>query len=309
MEKKNILVLEGGGAKGPFELGALQTLEEMLNKKTYEIFDLIVCTSIGSVNASILATGVMNAKEASNLMLKNLPIVFKKRFLRIPVYNRYNYAKLYDKYIAKKIGRSLSLEDFKTKVSITSTNMCDGLNHFFKSYKANEKKLPVVPTIFKSFAAPYFFGQINCPPSKSIWLDGGIGVENLPLWEAYIEAEKLNWFKKNEVNILAIGCGRQKFWKSYEEGSKGNSLSQTITAVRYFNSIKNGSIARNQSTGVQVKNMQALSDSKDNFNFQFIDWCPMPKKLDKMDNVKARYLYYNKGKLIGKSIKTELLKR
>jgi hypothetical protein len=148
------------------------------------------------------------------------------------------------------------------------------------------------------------------PKSRAVWLDGGCGVQNLPLWEAFVECRRRGWLDDgNEVHMLALGCGRTKFWMGYKEATKGLPIARTLRAVRYFNSLKSGSLARNQATMVQVKNMQAMTDTLDNFTFQFVDWADIPKKLDKMDNIKARYQYLEKGEELGRSIDIDALRK
>lgn len=311
MVKHIIIVLSGGGAKGLFEVGVLQRLEERAGDFIANIADAMVSTSIGAVNTSLFATKEYSAKEISEIMLREIPKVFKKRF-NLPINDREEYGKLYSEYIEQRVGKKLLLGDVDKNVHVvmTTTDMCDGLNHFLKSDKEDEANKPIIDIVYKSFAAPYFFGQINDPIKKSILLDGGCGIENLPLWQAYVEAWKRGWFKRgHQTHILAVGCGSSKFWVDYKEGSKGGSLRQTIRAIRYFNSITKGSLARNQSSAVQVRTMESLSQFQPNFSFQFIDWpTVMPKKLDKMNNVKARYEYYRTGLECGGKIDLDLFK-
>ncbi|MDD5649653.1 MAG: patatin-like phospholipase family protein [Candidatus Nanoarchaeia archaeon] len=293
-----ILVLQGGGAKGSFEIGVLSTLEKKTERSVADLVDLIVSTSIGSVNASLLASKIMSAEHIGCLMLKNLPTIFKKR-LNIPLYDRKKYSDLYKKHVEDVLGKKIFLKDLDNNVHLvfTSTNMCDGTNHFFKSDKYDEKEMSVVDVVCRSFAAPLYFGQINDPEKKAIWLDGGCGIENLPLWQAYIEAVKRGWLNEGHTtHILSIGCGYSKFWVDYKKGIKGGKLRQAIRAVKYYNSITRGSLAYNQSAAVQISNMEALSRFQPNFSFQHIDWPGvMSRKLDKMDNTKARLQYYDTG--------------
>jgi hypothetical protein len=305
-KKHIIFVLQGGGAKGPFEIGVMETVEKTLKLSVADIADALVCTSIGAVNGSLLSSKVLSAADVGKIMLKKLPWIFKKRFLAPPMYSRKKYATLYKEYVEKVIGKELKLGDIdkNTHFILTSTNMCDGLNHFIKSDDDKDKDMSVIDATYTSFEAPLYFGQINDPATKSIWLDGGCGIENLPLWQAYIEAWKRGWFNEgHSTHILSIGCGAKKFWIDYDEGSKGGIILQTLRAINYYNSIISGSLASNQSAAVQVKNMEALSHFQKNFTFQHIDWPgAMPKKLDKMDNTKARFKYYETGKKAGESV-------
>ncbi|MCH7760005.1 patatin-like phospholipase family protein [candidate division TA06 bacterium] len=53
MATKRALVMSGGGAKGAFELGAVDTLVRDLNLE----FDVIAGSSTGTLNAAMLAQG------------------------------------------------------------------------------------------------------------------------------------------------------------------------------------------------------------------------------------------------------------
>ena len=53
------LVLEGGGARGAFQIGAFQAL----NEKGFR-FDGIVGTSIGAINGALLAQGDFELAQA-----------------------------------------------------------------------------------------------------------------------------------------------------------------------------------------------------------------------------------------------------
>ncbi|MHA1721357.1 MAG: patatin-like phospholipase family protein, partial [Promethearchaeota archaeon] len=46
---KRILVLKGGGVRGVLQLDSLRIIEKHYKKQIYEIFDLIVGTSVGAI--------------------------------------------------------------------------------------------------------------------------------------------------------------------------------------------------------------------------------------------------------------------
>ena len=60
----NGLALEGGGAKGSYEIGAYIALKELGYK-----FDMVTGTSIGSLNAALIVQG--DAKLAKKVWLKS----------------------------------------------------------------------------------------------------------------------------------------------------------------------------------------------------------------------------------------------
>ena len=79
---KRILSLRGGGAKGPAQVRALQLLEEHTGKRVADMFDLIIGTSVGSINGALMASGKLSAEEILQEMRTTLPKVFKRRRFR-----------------------------------------------------------------------------------------------------------------------------------------------------------------------------------------------------------------------------------
>jgi NTE family protein len=70
-QKQRALVLQGGGALGAYEAGAITVLCEHLtdadkgdNKKDGPLFDVIAGTSIGAMNAAVLVSNVVNRKKS-----------------------------------------------------------------------------------------------------------------------------------------------------------------------------------------------------------------------------------------------------
>jgi NTE family protein len=73
------LVLQGGGALGAYESGAITVLCEYLtdenkrdNKKDGPLFDIIAGTSIGAMNAAVLVSNVVNRKKTWQEAAKEL---------------------------------------------------------------------------------------------------------------------------------------------------------------------------------------------------------------------------------------------
>lgn len=68
---RRALILQGGGALGAYELGAIKALFEKLttedekNNKGRPLFDIVAGSSIGAVNATVLVCGVLNAQRAN----------------------------------------------------------------------------------------------------------------------------------------------------------------------------------------------------------------------------------------------------
>jgi len=302
MEYHNILVLEGGGAKGTTHIGELQVLEETLNKKLVEFIDFFATTSIGGVEASIYCTGKKTVAELWSFMEPNLKKIFSAKFpWSIPRYDWKNYKDLYE----KNVGKGIKFGDVKSKFMITTVDLVSGRNFFPKSWKDNYKNWDMTEIVHRTFAAPLFFGAIYDMKYKAMWSDGGVGFFNLPLMEAYAQALTMGWLKPgHHTHILALGTGRKEYKLDFDKEAKKGPIRKSIEEVQRFMSRDNGGLARATSSETQINTMRKLVRGHDNLTFQWLDWFPMPDKLDKMDNWEARWEYYNKGKELGKNIET-----
>lgn len=179
----NILVLEGGGAKGPYEMGVLESLEEILGMMCKDCVQLVVSTSVGTVIASFICTGKKNAKEWGPAFVDHIPLIFKSRgMFSVPRYDHDHYVELYEQYA----GKNVKMADLAIWLMSTSVDRCEPRTHFFKSWEKDDGQLLVTEIAVRSFAAPLFFGAINGEVHSKVWIDGGMGYNNLPLAKAYI---------------------------------------------------------------------------------------------------------------------------
>jgi len=301
----NILVLEGGGAKGPIHVGELQYLEEITGKKLVDFIDLFATTSIGGVEGSVYCTGLMSVKDFWNMLEPNLKDIFSSKWpWSIPRYDRAKYIDLY----RKRIGYKIKFSDAKSKFMFSTVDLVTGRTHFIKSWKDEYKKAKMPEIVCKTFAAPLFFGAIYDSINKAIWSDGGTGFFNLPLIEAYSQALTMGWLADgHSTHILALGTGRKEHSLKFNKEIKKNNVGRAITEVQRFISKDDGGMARATSAATQVNTMRKIMRGHSNLTFQWVDWFPMPKKLDKIDNWKARWDYYNKGLELGKTIDIDLL--
>lgn len=78
-KKQRALVLQGGGALGAYEAGALTVLCKQLidedkgsNKKDGPLFDIVAGTSIGAMNAAVLVSNVVNRNKTWEEAAKEL---------------------------------------------------------------------------------------------------------------------------------------------------------------------------------------------------------------------------------------------
>lgn len=300
MEYHIVLVLEGGGAKGPIHVGELSVLEKKMEAKLADFVDLFATTSIGGVEASVYSIGCLSVDEFWKFFEPNIRDIFSaKNIFSIPRYDWKKYLKLYEEYV----GKDIKFGDAKTKFMFTTVNLVSGRNFFPKSWHDEYKDFSMPELVHRTFAAPFFFGGIYDKTVKAIWSDGGVGFFNLPLIEAYTQALSFGWLNKgHHTHFLALGTGRKKYELDFDKEVKKNKLSKSIEEVRRFMSKDTGGLARAASSVTQINTMRKLEKCHDNISFQWLDWFPMPKNLDKMDNWKARWDYYKKGLELGDQI-------
>lgn len=307
MEYHNILVLEGGGAKGAIHVGELFEVEKQLNKKLVDFIDLFVTTSIGGVEASVYCTGKLKVGEFWSFLEPNLQDIFTAKYpWSIPRYNWEKYKKIYNQHV----GSDIKFGDSKSKFMFTTVDLVTGKNVFPKSWHDEYKDILMPDIVHRTFAAPLYFGGIYDNISKSIWSDGGVGFFNLPLMEAYTQALSLGWLAKgHRTHILALGTGRTEYKLDYDRESKKGKVRKSIMEVRRFFSKDQGGIARVVSASTQINMMKKLTDNYNNLSFQWVDWFPMSKELDKIDNWEKRWDYFEKGRELGSTIDLAMFKK
>lgn len=300
MEYHNVLVLEGGGAKGPIHIGELSVVEKKMRRKLIDYIDLFVTTSIGGVEGSVYTTGRMTVEEFWKFLEPNLKNIFSPKHLwSIPRYDWRKYRDLYE----KRVGHCVYFGDTQADFMFTTVNMVDGRNHFPKSWKERYQKKLMTDMIHRTFAAPLFFGAVYDKSEKAIWSDGGVGFFNLPLMEAYAQIRANGWLEAgHHTHILALGAGRKKYALDFDKEAKKGKLRKAAFEIKRFFSKGEGGMARAVSAITQVNMMKKLERTYSNLTFQWVDWFPMDKKLDKMDNWKARFCYYNHGRDLGDEI-------
>lgn len=300
MEYHGILVLEGGGAKGPLHVGECSVLENKMKAKLVDFIDLFATTSIGGVEASVYCTGKLTVDEFWKFLEPNLKNIFSaRRPWSVPRYDWKKYRDLYEEYV----GKEIKFGDAKSKFMFTTVDLITGRNYFPKSWKDEYKNDPMPILVHRTFAAPLFFGGIYDKQAKAIWSDGGVGFFNLPLIEAYAQALTMGWLNEgHHTHILALGTGRKQYKLDFDKEIKRKKIGRSVEEVKRYMSRDSGGLARAVSSITQINTMRKLVRGYDNLTFQWLDWFPMPKKLDKMDNWKARWEYFEKGIELGQEI-------
>jgi hypothetical protein len=271
---RKVLCLGGGGTHGLSQMVVLSKLEEQYGP-LYQHYDLMVGTSVGAINAAAIASGKITA---TNLLISYpewLKIIFKKGwfFISIPKYDRKNFVNLW----LARFG-SIKMKDSKTKLIITSVDLCDDRNHYFKSYESEDGEEMLLNVILRSFAAPYYFSAIIDEEHQKVWSDGGISSNNLPIYDAITESLLLKWLQNEEVQFDIIGTGYINNHKPFNEVRKYKTIRQILDYLQP----KEGGIARAQSREDRIEHIKKLAGTLPNIKFNYWD-IEIDKKYDGLD--------------------------
>jgi len=312
MERHVVLVVEGGGAKMPYETAQIEHIERQTNKRITDLIDMAVTTSAGSVVMSCLSLG-MACEEFNGILMgrrgesdrKTAAVIkrmFTKRgFLKVPLYPRKPYVDVH----AKHFGGGALLGDSVVPFICTSVDEVGGRTHFFKSWEAKDGGLGMAEAACRSFAAMWFFGEMLDTDRGKIWTDGGVGIFNLPLTKAYVQARANGWLNEgHHTHILAICSGYAYYGTPYGKYKRlRTGIGRALKGMKFFVNPGEGGGARAMCTMEQIREMQfnaksyTGTDGQGKLTFQHITWPHMPRKLDAMDNWKARWRYYDRGRI------------
>ncbi len=207
---KKILSIDGGGLKGVFPASFFTTIEDSIDHKIANYFDLIVGTSTGGIIALGLGLG-LSAKDILCFYEEKGPAIFSGnklfRGLTQLFFPKYNVQPLRNALELTFKGRRF-LGESTTRLVIPSFNLDTGEVHIYKTahhqrferdYKEN-----VVDIALATSAAPTYFKTHFT--SKGIPLvDGGIYANN-PVGLSVVEAIGVLGWGKESLKVLSIGC-------------------------------------------------------------------------------------------------------
>ena len=296
-KKYKILQLDGGGLKGVIFLVLLVALEEALKKPCYKIFNLVIGTSTGGITATAIANGY-SAKYVLNMYIKNAKRIFNRRLFGYlnPAswFTGATYKRKFVDNLVKDMFK-LPMNKLKCGLIVTGVNMRDALStHYFKSYKKKYKNVVSCYPVMATYSAPTYFGYFNdkkdyllsMNKKGGVWADGGVGVENCTLLQAYIESQRLG----NKKNYWILSCGT---------GYTG--LCEIKQGL--FSQIKSFiPIAREQAVQMQVSHCRELK-----INFTRADII-IKKVHNEMDKPKYINNYLQYGRILSKSILANIFK-
>jgi patatin-like phospholipase/acyl hydrolase len=211
---KKILSLCGGGTSGYLSACLLAYVEELIDGKIHEEFDMIVGVSTGSIIGSLLSTG-HNSDEIKVIYRA----FYKKVFGEKKAFWRTLFGPLYDNQMLKESMYELigdaRLDELPTKFMTYAVelNRPELKPQFWKSWKNDDYLSDVVSA---SSCAPILFKPIEIEGKH--YCEGGV-ILNDPSLFAYAEAKRL--WGDEEIKILDIQTDHNL---GFENPSKLRSL-------------------------------------------------------------------------------------
>lgn len=207
----HILALDGGGVKGLATAAILAKLEEDLDAKITDHFDLLAGTSTGGLIAIGLGLG-MRPADILKFYVEKGPQIFcnpvKTRNLLQWVCRKYPRAYL-EQALREVFGEKL-LGDSKKPLVIPSYDLDSEQVYLFKTphhVRLNRDwKTPAWQVALATSAAPTFFSAYTGVDSVRL-IDGGIWANN-PVIVAITEAVSMFGTPLQDIRILSIGTTR-----------------------------------------------------------------------------------------------------
>jgi hypothetical protein len=290
-----ILVIDGGGAKGPIAATVLLEIFRQTGIPPHEMFDLIWGTSVGALIGGILATGQLSVPAFYELFLQTLPEVFTPR-VRVPILQPKYTREAVDHMLSEHIGKGYRMRQCRTKFCCTSVDVTDSSNHYFKGWEDKDGELTLRDAMSRSYAAPLYFGEIVDKPN--VWVDGGTGNMNCPIIEARIEAFRQGWLPFQRVHMLSVGCGESPGKVPFKKASRYLNLRQVL----FYLSPSNGGLARKQCNKTYTELMEIEDLYSSVFSFQRLDAYDLDPKINIMDGVKYIPQYIEIGQKLAEQV-------
>jgi Patatin-like phospholipase len=205
-----IVVLSGGGAKGPYGLGVLLGLDKYIAERKKKVTRLYAGTSVGALNATLAAQGDLEglSKLYASLRTKDVlgvdsPHVSKWKMpfylgrrpfyyfdncaLRKTIEKHASFQTLQDAHLLVCVTNYLSgeLETFYSSKLVDDFVARDSQRpdeaRRLRKYSRIESQEHLVDVLLASAAIPFYFPPVRI--GKSTYVDGGVG-NNTPLRQA-----------------------------------------------------------------------------------------------------------------------------
>lgn len=205
-----ILALDGGGIKGLFSAAFLSKLEDDLNTKITDHFDLIVGTSTGGIIALGLGLG-LSPKDLVEFYFTKGHQIFQKiplwTALRNLLFAKYSGETIESVFQEEKCFGNKLLGESKKRLVIPSYNIDTNDVYVFKTAHherfKRDYKVPAWKIARATSAAPTFFPISNNVDGIRL-VDGGVWANN-PAMVGLFEAIAVLDIPLPEVRIFSVG--------------------------------------------------------------------------------------------------------
>ncbi len=211
---RRILSIDGGGIKGVFPASFLATVEDSIEGRVADYFDLIVGTSTGGIIALGLGLG-LPASDILRFYEDSGPKIFggnrlirSIRRLRAAKYsNRPLRDALESVFDERKLGES------SKRLVIPSLNLENGEVYIYKTAHhprfERDYRTKAADVALATAAAPTFFPTHRSAVGTPL-IDGGVWTNN-PTGLAAVEAIGVLDWSKDSLRVLSLGCTSEPF--------------------------------------------------------------------------------------------------
>jgi patatin-like phospholipase/acyl hydrolase len=288
-DSKLFLVLPGGGLAGTYTIEILYQLSQRLMRELgegttlYDLTDIFFGTSTGGIIGAGMILG-MPLHQIRNLYLEGDKYFvsarpwWKPSFLQIPKYKKdpiINAILKYSKYPNMKMSEIFPITHKHLMLSTVNKNWKYPKNEFIKSWNDNYKNEYVTNAIAKTFAASYYFGNINDDKYQICYGDGGEGDSNNPVIEAY--ATICQHYPNTKIKMLNIGTGYFNKQIGYEKAKKVGNIGDALKVPM---------MARKQASSTAIYAAERFCRRDPNFSFYNIDSLFPKEEMDELDGLK-----------------------
>jgi len=205
-----ILSLDGGGIRGMYSAAVLAKLEEKLDVKVVDHFDLIVGTSTGGIIALGLALG-MRPREILRFYAQDGLTIFSNRLgwrktLHV-LRRKYPSSRLEKALRAPSAFGDKRLSDCSKRVVVPAYDLAHDRVRIFKTPHherlTTDWRLPAWQVALATSAAPTFFPSCRAVPDSRL-IDGGVWANN-PTVIGIVEATSMLSAPLEGVHVLSLG--------------------------------------------------------------------------------------------------------
>jgi len=254
-DRFQILSLDGGGIKGIFSAAVLAHLEEDLQVKLTDHFDLITGTSTGGIIALALGIG-MRPREILRFYIEKGPLIFPNGFansLKQLWRNKYDAGPL-EKALKECFGDSL-LGACKKRLVIPTYNIGEDDVYLFKTPHherlTRDYKVPIWKVAMATTAAPTYFPSFRNVDHIRL-VDGGVWANN-PTMVGIVEAISMLNIPLESIAVFSLGTtdGIKGRSKKLDQGGCIQWVRETVNVIM-----------RGQSIGAHTQALHLLGKEK-----------------------------------------------